>query len=149
MKTDYPEAFEKCWSLYPKRQPENPKRLAFKAWRARVNEGVPIAVLEAATRGYATSIRARRIEGTERVMMAATFFGPNERFEAYLPASGSRPEPMARHQPTSDVRNLCPEGVGPRSVTSESDQGEIVDPQMAKAWLREIVAKLSGAKSIP
>lgn len=82
----YPAAFEEAWSAYPKRGGGNPKRAAFKAWNARVNDGVPVEVLQAAAVGYASAIRAAKKEGTEYVLQGATFFGPNERWKEYVGA---------------------------------------------------------------
>lgn len=82
----YPDAFEEAWTAYPRRAGGNPKKLAFKAWRARLRErvdGRPITTEEellAAVKRYAAHIRAIGKEGTEYVMQAATFFGPNERW---------------------------------------------------------------------
>lgn len=83
-KLDYSTTFEEAWGIYPKRFPDNPKRPAYGAWIARVNEGVAIADLLTATRNYADYCRRVGKEGTETVLMAQTFFGPNERWRAYL-----------------------------------------------------------------
>ncbi len=75
---DYPDEFERLWRKYPKRDGGNPKPKALKAWRARVNAGVPHSDLEAGVDRYAAYVRAKGKIGTEFVMQAATFFGPNE-----------------------------------------------------------------------
>lgn len=126
----YPADFEKCWQVYPKRQPENPKLPAFKAWRSRLREGVQPAILEAATRGYATSIRARRMEGTERVMMAQTFYGPNERWMAWVPANGHG---------NGSTRPAAP---------AKGIPDETVDPQVGLGFVRGIIDKLSAKATI-
>lgn len=78
---DVPVEFETAWSSYPKR-PNNPKREALTAWRTRVNrDKVAPAELQAAVERYAAYCVARGIVGTETVMQARTFFGPNERWK--------------------------------------------------------------------
>ena len=112
MKKDYPVAFEEVWTLFPKRTPDNPKRMAFKAWQARVNEGSTIADLKAATEGYAKSVRARRLEGTEKVLMGATFWGPNERWQEYLPKPETVSErPVAPRRAIPEERPDAGEGL--------------------------------------
>lgn len=127
MKADYPLAFLECWEAYPKRIPDNPRKLAWKAWQARVNEGEKIADLLAATKGYAASIRQRRLEGTERVLQAATFYGPNERWQAYMPKA----EPVLVERPKQETR-------------------QVEDRIDGRPFLKEIIAKLSGGmRQIP
>lgn len=76
--------FEMAWAAYPSRAGDNPKRRALKAWRARLAAGVPVPDLVAGVQRYARYIRSQGKEGTEFVMQAATFFGPDERWgEAY------------------------------------------------------------------
>lgn len=83
-RTDYSTTFEEAWAIYPKRFPDNPKRPAYEKWLARLNEGVPIGELMTATRNYADYCRRVGKEGTETVLMAQTFYGPNDRWKAYL-----------------------------------------------------------------
>ncbi|WP_157380970.1 helix-turn-helix domain-containing protein [Burkholderia ubonensis] len=83
--------FEEAWRLYPKRDGDNPKAPALKAWRARIREGVDPQRLLAATKSYAT---ARRAEGSGRsrfVMHASTFYGPNLRYAEYAPRDDGGP----------------------------------------------------------
>lgn len=84
MKTDYPPDFEAFMSTYPNR-PRNPKKLAFIAWKARLREGCTPELLAACAREYATEMRRKGKIGTEYVLMAATFLGPNERWAEYQP----------------------------------------------------------------
>lgn len=88
----YPHEFECQWALYPKRIGGNPKKPAFLAWQARVNDGASLEELGAAVERYAAYIRAIGKEGTEFVLMAQTFFGPNERWKEDFtpPAAGSQ-----------------------------------------------------------
>jgi len=91
----YPADFEEIWAAYPRREGGNSKRDAFKAFRARLREGVAAADLLDGVRRYAAFVRAKGIEGSSFVMQAATFLGPGERFrEAWIFAGGdpgSRP----------------------------------------------------------
>lgn len=81
---DYPPEFEAAWAAYPARDGSNPKRDAYRAWKARVEEGATPEALRAGVDRYAAWARAREKEGTEGVMQAVTFFGPGERWqEAY------------------------------------------------------------------
>jgi hypothetical protein len=72
--------FETAWTTYPSRSGDNPKRRALKAWRARRKAGVSAADLLAGVERYARYVRSTGQEGTESVMQAATFFGPDERW---------------------------------------------------------------------
>lgn len=84
---EYPADFEAMWAKYPKRAGGNPKKSAFKAWKARRREGVPALDLEKAAEHYAAELRLSRKLGTEYVKQAATFFGPDEHWRDAL-ASG-------------------------------------------------------------
>jgi hypothetical protein len=90
MERGYTTDFDEAWRTYPKRMGSNPKKLAWKQWNRRMVEGTPTAQLLQATRGYAASCEDSGIVGTEKVLQAATFYGPNERwveFENYKPAN--------------------------------------------------------------
>lgn len=80
-KPEYPEAFESAWRALPKRLGSNSKRDAYKAWRARLREGVQAEDLRAGAERYAAHITSTRKTGTEFVMMGATFFGPGEHYK--------------------------------------------------------------------
>lgn len=77
---DYPPEFEATWRAYPKRTGGNPKRAAFKAWRARRREGVPADALHAGVVRYAAYVDATGKAGSEYVKQARTFFGPDEHY---------------------------------------------------------------------
>ncbi|HBD3405450.1 TPA: helix-turn-helix domain-containing protein, partial [Escherichia coli] len=65
----------------PKRAGGNSKSAAFKAWKARLNEGVkPETMLEGVKR-YAGWVSAMGNSGTQFVKQAVTFFGPDRHFE--------------------------------------------------------------------
>lgn len=76
----YGKQFEQFWSLYPSRK-NNPKKGAYKAFVARVREGVEIDELLKAAKNYA---RERKGEPDNFTLMAQTFLGPNERWLDYL-----------------------------------------------------------------
>ncbi len=80
-KQGYLPDFETAWQAYPKRAGGNPKASAFKAWKARLKEGVkPDDMLEGVKR-YAAYVRATGNAGTQYVKQAVTFFGPDRHFE--------------------------------------------------------------------
>ncbi|EPL9640657.1 hypothetical protein MMF17_000557 [Enterobacter hormaechei] len=83
--TDYSPAFEEAWQAYPKRSGGNNKLSAFKAWNARIKQGVkPETMLEGVKR-YAAFMASEGKIGTSFVKQAATFFGPDKHFdEAWL-----------------------------------------------------------------
>lgn len=132
MKTDYPLAFLECWAAYPRREPDNSKKLAWKAWQARVNADVPIATLLAATKGYAQSIRQRGKEGTEFVLLAATFYGCNERYLGYLPKPEAQPV----------AKNVAAKPVDPDEPLPAAAIAKLPPA------LRSLLSKLVQAKSI-
>ncbi|BBT89901.1 hypothetical protein WP8W19C02_15210 [Enterobacter cloacae] len=79
--TDYSPAFEEAWQAYPKRSGGNNKLSAFKAWNARIKQGVkPETMLEGVKR-YAAFMASEGKIGTSFVKQAATFFGPNKHFD--------------------------------------------------------------------
>lgn len=80
-KDDYSPEFELAWQAYPKRSGGNPKNSAYKAWNARLREGVkPESMLEGVKR-YATFVQTTGNVGTQYVKQASTFFGPDRHFE--------------------------------------------------------------------
>ncbi|MCM8091813.1 hypothetical protein AB6H05_15565 [Enterobacter hormaechei] len=79
--TDYSPAFEEAWQAYPKRSGGNNKLSAFKAWNARIKQGVkPETMLEGVKR-YAAFMAFEGKIGTSFVKQAATFFGPDKHFD--------------------------------------------------------------------
>ncbi|EER1953463.1 helix-turn-helix domain-containing protein [Escherichia coli] len=78
---EYSPEFEQAWQEYPKRAGGNSKSAAFKAWKARIREGIkPESMLDGVKR-YAAWVRATGNTGTQFVKQAATFFGPDRHFE--------------------------------------------------------------------
>ena len=80
-KQDYSPEFEKAWQAYPKRAGGNSKAAAFKAWNARLKDGVKPEVMLAGVKRYAAYARATGSAGTQYVKQAASFFGPDRHFE--------------------------------------------------------------------
>ncbi|WP_241181485.1 helix-turn-helix domain-containing protein [Klebsiella michiganensis] len=80
-KRDYSPEFETAWQDYPKRAGGNSKAAAWKAWKARLKDGVNPEAMLAGVKRYATYARATGSVGTQYVKQAATFFGPDRHFE--------------------------------------------------------------------
>lgn len=80
-KQDYSSEFETAWQAYPKRAGGNSKAAAFKAWNARLKDGVKPEVMLAGVKRYAAYARATGSAGTQYVKQAASFFGPDRHFE--------------------------------------------------------------------
>lgn len=94
---EYPESFENTWKHYPKRDGGNPKKAAYKAWRARLKAGASEDELHNGALGYADHLRQRGKEGTRYVQQGSTFFGPDEHYREYSPGDNAPPaEPEAR-----------------------------------------------------
>ncbi len=78
---EYSPEFEQAWQEYPKRAGGNSKSAAFKAWKARIREGVTPETMLDGVKRYASWVRATGNTGTQFVKQAATFFGPDRHFE--------------------------------------------------------------------
>ena len=89
----YPAEFEDVWSEYPKRLGSNPKKRALQAWFARGDAATfgdgdtellcnaeKFRMLMGAV-AYCKFCDATGKTGTEFVMQAATFFGPDKHYE--------------------------------------------------------------------
>lgn len=72
--------FEEFKAAYPKRAGSQPWNRARKAIKARGKEGHPIAEIIAGAKRYAAYCEATGKSGTEYVMQAATFCGPDKPF---------------------------------------------------------------------
>jgi hypothetical protein len=88
-------AFDRAWSLYPKRAGGNARKSARRAWDARIRAGVAAGDLIAGVERYAAFVRASGNEGTPYVKQAATFLGPDEHWaegwEIPTDSAGSAP----------------------------------------------------------
>ena len=77
---EYDEEFIAAWSAYPSRPGAN-KAQTFKAWSARIEEGVaPDVMIEGAIR-YANYCRVS-VTSPEYIKQPATFFGPHRHFDS-------------------------------------------------------------------
>lgn len=102
---DEDPAFSAAWAALPKRSGSNPRGLAVRAWSARVAEGVKPEDLLAGANRYAAYCIARGMVGTEYVMQAASFFGPEKRgweqqWQAPPPRTGKAPPQRYDYTPT-------------------------------------------------
>lgn len=89
-KENYSNEFEQAWQAYPKRAGGNSKAVAWKAWKARIKDGVNTEAMLAGVNRYAGYVRATGSAGTQYVKQAATFFGPDRHFEeSWRAPSGS------------------------------------------------------------
>ncbi|EEV8078846.1 helix-turn-helix domain-containing protein [Escherichia coli] len=78
---EYSPEFEQAWQEYPKRAGGNSKSAAFKAWKARIREGVTPETMLDGVKRYAAWVRVSGNTGTQFVKQASTFFGPDRHFE--------------------------------------------------------------------
>ncbi|ELZ1252495.1 DNA-binding protein, partial [Escherichia coli] len=80
---EYSPEFEQAWQEYPKRAGGNSKSAAFKAWKARIREGVTPETMLNGVKRYAAWVRVSGNTGTQFVKQASTFFGPDRHFEDF------------------------------------------------------------------
>ena len=80
-KSAYPDWFEVIMKHYPKRVGSNPKKRAYSAATARDSEEPSLTAMDMGAQRYAAFCDATGKTGTEYVMMAATFFGPEKHYE--------------------------------------------------------------------
>ncbi|HEM8073784.1 TPA: helix-turn-helix domain-containing protein, partial [Enterobacter hormaechei] len=66
-KENYSNEFEKAWQAYPKRAGGNSKAAAWKAWKARIKDGVNTEAMLAGVNRYAGYVRATGSAGTQYV----------------------------------------------------------------------------------
>ena len=102
--TPHTPEFETAFKAYPKRAGNNPKHDAWKAYRARLKEGVTDAQLLAGVQRYAAWCTATGKVGTEYVMRASTFFGTGKAYDQGFPVTedvtkGPKLEPRCIHIP--------------------------------------------------
>lgn len=91
-RTAYPPEFEAAWQAFPKRLGSNPKVAAFRAWRARIEDGADPEDVRAGAARYAAFCAATGIVQTPYVMQAKRFFGPNEEFYEQWEAPAPAPD---------------------------------------------------------
>lgn len=76
----YSEDFERIWMKRPPRAGSDSKKNAYKAFNARLKEGISVDTLEDGLDRYSRFILATGKQETDFVMMTATFFGPAEHY---------------------------------------------------------------------
>lgn len=82
--------FERFWRDYPKRAGNNPRRKAEQAWSARLEEKCDPESILAGEQRYIAFLKATGKVGTEYVMQASTFVGPNRCWEQAWDAPKSK-----------------------------------------------------------
>jgi hypothetical protein len=93
---EYTEDFEQAWGVYPTR-PGASKKDTFKAWNARLKDGVAVSDLLAGVERYAAYVRAMKTE-PQFIKQPATFFGPGEHYLAdWTPQARASPPPSAKN----------------------------------------------------
>lgn len=92
------ERFLEAWAVYPARRGGNPRRMALRAWIARVRAGHSTAELVLATKNYRRYCEDAGASGTQFVLHGATFYGPNERWKDFIApqAADTTEDEMAR-----------------------------------------------------
>ena len=80
-KIEYSPEFLELKAIYPRRINGNPWPRAFKAYNARIKEGYPHAEIKEGLIKYASVCDATGKTGSEFVLQAATFFGPDLRWQ--------------------------------------------------------------------
>ena len=99
-KSNYSADFESFWQIYPRK---DDKGMAYKKYRARLNDGFsPEQLLSAATR-YAEQIRRDRTE-KKYTKQAKTFLSDTLPFTDYLPSLQESQEPTFGGRPTNPFR---------------------------------------------
>ncbi|WP_313462496.1 hypothetical protein [Pseudomonas nitroreducens] len=91
----YSDDFESFWREYPKRDRSASKPDAWKAWGARLKEGIAPQDLIRAAANYRADQIAKGKVGTEFVKLPATFLGKGEHWKPYL---GPQPDAQAAAQ---------------------------------------------------
>lgn len=77
--------FLEIWAIYPTRRGGNPRRMALKAFLARLKaKDATVEQLAAATANYRKYCEDAGACGTPYVLHGATFYGPNERWKDFL-----------------------------------------------------------------
>jgi hypothetical protein len=75
------DEFAKLWPAW-KGRPNNPKKPALEKYKKLRRSGVAAKELFAATKAYYFWCKEEGVLGTNRMLQAQTFFGPNERYKA-------------------------------------------------------------------
>lgn len=83
-----PEGFAEFWAAYPKRDGDNPRKTALRAYATAVRQGADPPQILRAVRAHASDLAAKGKLGTEFVPQASTWLN-QARFERFATASAS------------------------------------------------------------
>lgn len=83
-----PEGFAEFWQAYPKRDGDNPRKTAVRAYGKALRDGADPPALLRAARALAAEMQLRGKLGTELVPMAATWLNQG-RFERFTDPAGA------------------------------------------------------------
>lgn len=98
----YPDDFEEVWNEYPSR-PGASKKDAFKAWNARIANGVTALEMLTGARRYAAYCQASRTE-PQYIKQPTTFFGPGEHYRSdWSIPQQARASPLNIHDARKNV----------------------------------------------
>jgi DNA-binding MarR family transcriptional regulator len=104
----YSAEFEEFWQEYPKRERAASKPDAWKAWKARLKQGVSAQNLITGAINYRKDQVAKGKVGTEFVKLPATFLGKGEHWKAYLGPQPSAP-PSGQRSNFTDLPTHTPD----------------------------------------
>ena len=80
----YPPEFNAAWAIHHELRDDQSPKPAFHAWNARVSKDkIPAADLLRATQHFSEAMLMEK-RPPDKIMHAAVFFGPNERWRPYL-----------------------------------------------------------------
>lgn len=85
---EYSEQFEAAWSAYPAR-PGASKAASWRAWSARLKQGVQAELMIDGVKRYAAWCAATK-KDPEYIKQPATFFGPDDHFRADWSIQGTK-----------------------------------------------------------
>jgi uncharacterized protein YdaU (DUF1376 family) len=83
-----PPSFAEFWAAYPKRDGDNPRKTAARAYAKVIRQGAKPAALMAAVKAYAAELAAKDRIGTEFVAQASTWLN-QERFDRFAQGAGA------------------------------------------------------------
>ncbi len=78
---EYSTEFEELWLARPRREGADSKKSAFKAYKARIRQGVGHQQLMDGIEAYRRYCEAKGLIGTDKVKMTSTFLGPDEHWK--------------------------------------------------------------------
>lgn len=80
LRRSYPQAFEKSWNAYPRRDGPTSKADAYRQWVRRLSQGYEAAQIHEGVIRYAKHCERSGKTGTSFVMQCERFFGQGEHF---------------------------------------------------------------------